>query len=777
MEVVVKHPYAIFTKLTSKEFALLKNKLTWTVGYGKNEEEKTLLFRDEEINKYYTYAGLVDPLRDLIKKYKINVKSKDEDFNLERFEINPEILVGITLFPVQMSVIEKCLIRKKGLIHAVTSCLTGDTLISTNRGGIGRKYPIKRMYNSCHGNPDKIKGLKQFDKKIKTFVRSFNGEEIRLHGINDVTYSGVRKVFKLVLENGKTLTATKDHRIMTRRGFVELGNLLVGSDMVMCDNIKPSKEKKKKSKNRVALYCSSLWHHPYANKTKVHGRSYKYQKRVLNHRAIYECHLNGLTLDEYKKIFRTDKSAAKKLKLIDPSVYDIHHKDGNYKNNDISNLLCITKEEHRKLHADHSSFGSFAPTYSKVIKVTEVGDQDTYDICCDEPYHNFSANGIIVHNSGKTEIMITVLVYLLELEYIESALIVVPSVPLADQFKERWIKRGLDENLVGVLHGKRKEYGARVTVATVNSISNGIRDGRPDILELLEKVDCLTLDECQHSRSETWSDLMLNLSDCEYVFGFSGSPFQDDDVLKTYGDALVKGLFGDIISRITYNQLRDIDLIAEPYVNFIKIKGRTSKSRAPYNNVYNKYVVKNRIRNKKVLQIMWKLKRLGFPVLALVQRKSHAIKLLNDLNDPDALCVFGNSRSVQQDQYGQLLEVPIDYDQFKREFEQGKWKTAIASQVFDEGVSIPSIGVLINVGAGKSKIRLTQRTGRGLRKKEKGLNRVYIIDFDDRGHVYMAAQSRKRKEFYEGIGAKVLDEDDFWLAVFESVRSFKKKKK
>lgn len=35
-----------------------------------------------------------------------------------------------------------------------------------------------------------------------------------------------------------------------------------------------------------------------------------------------------------------------------PRGYEIHHKDFNRENNDISNLTCISVEEHRKLHAD-----------------------------------------------------------------------------------------------------------------------------------------------------------------------------------------------------------------------------------------------------------------------------------------------------------------------------------------------------------------------------------------------------------------------------------------
>lgn len=40
--------------------------------------------------------------------------------------------------------------------------------------------------------------------------------------------------------------------------------------------------------------------------------------------------------------------------------------------------------------------------FQKVISVEEFGELDTYDIQCLPPHHNFVANGIVVHNSGKS---------------------------------------------------------------------------------------------------------------------------------------------------------------------------------------------------------------------------------------------------------------------------------------------------------------------------------------------------------------------------------------
>jgi len=494
VKVIIETPYAYFYSISRAELDFVRNKLTWEVGYGKDKEEKSLLFYDEDTKQFYTYFGLIDPLGEATKKFKIEVTERDDQDGLQRYDVRSDLLQDKELFGFQCAAVEKCLMLKRGIVKVPTS-------------------------------------------------------------------------------GGKTLiTAT-----------------------------------------------------------------------------LYIC------------------------------------------------LLQI---------------------YTKI----------------------------------------------------ENILMIVPTTALADQFKSDWIDYGLDEDMVGVIHGKRKEYGFPITVATSKTIVDGLKNKRKPILLIVKKAQGLIMDEGQHLKSDSWTAIAKASQHCDYMIALSGTPFQNDDVLKEYGDAVVCGLIGGVIFETSYAHLRELDLTAEPFVHFMKTKGAFSKSKAPFVRVYNKYIVKDVNRNKKIVQMMWKLKRMGFPVLTLVQRKEHAIDLLNKLNDPDALCIFGNGKSVQQDQYGQLQEVGIDYEQFRGEFERGKWSVAIASQVFDEGISIPSIGVLINGGAGRSRIKVAQRTGRGLRKKKEGLNRVFILDFNDRGHVYLASHSKKRREFYESIDANLVDEDEFWLAVFEAVK-------
>ena len=271
-------------------------------------------------------------------------------------------------------------------------CLSGDTVIRYNRASLGRKITLKDMYERQNNISKRYK----WDLSIPTKVRSYIEKEdrIRLNEVDCVTYSGKKMVYKLTLEDGKSLKATIEHKIMTDKGFIELGNLKKG-DMVMVDNIVGKKKKEESEatyrKNRKEKTKCVGKYHPYSK------TSDNYSWRVELHRAIYEAHLNNMSLKDFCYACKFPN----KLKFVDPKIYHIHHIDHDHSNNDIENLQCLTKEEHLKHHGNYSHFGHGNPEYSAVKSIEEIGIEDTYDITCfDNP--NFSANNIIVHNSGKS---------------------------------------------------------------------------------------------------------------------------------------------------------------------------------------------------------------------------------------------------------------------------------------------------------------------------------------------------------------------------------------
>ena len=319
----------------------------------------------------------------------------------QKLLIRPEVIKEeISSFPFtlneqQVKAISTCLSKNVSVLTGAAGCLSGDTVIRYNRARFGGKKTIRDLYNAFHGTEGR-----RWDKNTKTYVRSFIGAEncVRLNEIEDVVYSGKKPVYLLTLEDGKTIKATSDHKILTKSGFKPLINLTT-DDYVMTDNAKKEVAQRKKQARVRDKYVYVGQYHPYKVLAMRKGHTYY---RVKRHRAVYDAYKNGMGLNVFLKATKSPNN----LVYLDPKVYEIHHKDGDHNNDSPTNLIACSTKEHRVHHGKCDSYKHFASlkaTYAKVVSVTCVGEEDTYDICLREN-HNFNANGIIVHNSGKSSI-------------------------------------------------------------------------------------------------------------------------------------------------------------------------------------------------------------------------------------------------------------------------------------------------------------------------------------------------------------------------------------
>ena len=94
-------------------------------------------------------------------------------------------------------------------------CVVGSTLVNTLSFG---KIPIKDLVGYRYY-------LKGYDQEADEYITTI--------GHNAKKTGTKKRVVKLTLENGKTLTATPDHNVYTKRGYVEIQNL-IEDDEVLC---------------------------------------------------------------------------------------------------------------------------------------------------------------------------------------------------------------------------------------------------------------------------------------------------------------------------------------------------------------------------------------------------------------------------------------------------------------------------------------------------------------------------------------------------------------
>jgi hypothetical protein len=336
------------------------------------------------------------------------------------------------------------------MLSAPTGCLAGDTSIGTNRGGNGRSYPLSELVALQNGagqqrrsrnarlTLQEIEEIKQareegltftrigtkfgispqyansicLGKKrqpvtgrrdtsawatdIQTFIQTSDGSSMRLGLLKRAVDSGQKVTYELLTEGGRGIRATADHRFMTPDGWAQLKELSPGDKVQVLEG-QGGKAKGIKSQYR---YTSHLIGHPFAKMRDPRHWS-KSGYRVLTHRLVVEADLNGLSFETF--VSRLRSGDAKSLKFLDPELWHVHHRNGNTFDNAVRNLEVLSTKEHHRRHALEGRWRAvnFHIGLDVIESISHFGVEPTFDLMMGEP-HNFIANGLVVHNSGKS---------------------------------------------------------------------------------------------------------------------------------------------------------------------------------------------------------------------------------------------------------------------------------------------------------------------------------------------------------------------------------------
>lgn len=288
--------------------------------------------------------------------------------------------------------------NQSALVVMPTGCVSAETIIGVNRAKKGYSRKIANEF-MAQFDPRRIPG-------IATHVRALIGTRVGLHEAKSIVSSGEKVTCELTLANGRTLRATPDHDILTESGWHPLGDLREGQQVV-CEQ-PPQTGRKRKPKPHYRM-IQGLRFHPYAMgvaSKRRRGRNVEgWLARVPVHRLVAEARQNGIAVEALVDLCRTTPEVAEQWTFLDPDVYAVHHIDGNHLNNAPENLEVLTHTEHHIRHGQTdklANLGYGLLEASPVKKVALYGLEPTFDIVCADPYRNFVANGIVVHNCGKT---------------------------------------------------------------------------------------------------------------------------------------------------------------------------------------------------------------------------------------------------------------------------------------------------------------------------------------------------------------------------------------
>ena len=267
-----------------------------------------------------------------------------------------------------------------------------------------------------------------------------------------------------------------------------------------------------------------------------------------------------------------------------------------------------------------------------------------------------------------------------------------------------------------------------LTMATVQTIQSMLKNDRPETAAMLRGFQCFVIDEAHWVGSEQFSDPPLYCTNAYYRVGLTATPFMSEN---RHNHLSLMGITGPVVSRVTNFELIERGILAKPFFKYFTVEEPRLARSANWRTVYEQGIIYNRQRNLLIASQVRQLAEKGKKILVIVRERAHG-RLLCDLLEGDGV------KAKYQDGENTYVE----------RTKALKWLSSrgdciIATNIFDEGIDVSEINVLVLAAGTKAAPAFYQRTGRAMRKKSDG-NYAIVIDFIDRQHHRLLEHSERR---------------------------------
>ena len=350
---------------------------------------------------------------------------------------HPQIVFNVGWFP--HSTMQQIRTHRVGVSFDV-QCLAGDTEVTfVKASGMLRKVTIAELYDLWTNGEKairerKVKGRngeapgpyrRDCKRRLKAMsLRVLNEEtgQFETSHLRDVMCSGLQPVYRMTFEDGRTLDCTTNHRLLTTEGWQTMGEA-VGLETTPDGGVAP-----------ITRHCSVL-----ANGIVAAGKGLYRDKSWLVHQIelgrsakeiadLAECSETAVRDWANRLGLQLNRSSTQFQKGHSPWNHDpdAAYHDKQWLDESLAyefdNLVSLCKGCHEYIHHNHLE-AEFAVGLQpitepknwqskpkpegrklrahalKVIRVEYLGLQMTYDLEVEDPWHNFVANGLVVHNS------------------------------------------------------------------------------------------------------------------------------------------------------------------------------------------------------------------------------------------------------------------------------------------------------------------------------------------------------------------------------------------
>ena len=310
--------------------------------------------------------------------------------------------------------------------------------------------------------------------------------------------------------------------------------------------------------------------------------------------------------------------------------------------------------------------------------------------------------------SGKSLVIYTLVRYyhLMKLK----TLILVPTTSLVEQMYSDFIDYGWeDKHMHKVYAGMDKGSKKPVVISTWQSLYKLHR-------KYFEQYGCIIGDEAHLFKAKSLTDIMVRSGDCKYRFGLTGTL----DGTQTHR-LVLEGLFGEVKKIISTKELIDRGTLAELNIDCIVLKHTEEECKRVRRYTYAEelnYLVSHPKRNKFIEKLCKTIKGNTLVLFQLVEK--HGVPLYNEIKtlDKKVFFVYGGTTTETREKIRGIVEKEKD-------------SLIIASYgTFSTGINIRNINNVVFASPSKSRVRVLQSIGRGLRQTE-DKSAVKLFDVSD----------------------------------------------
>ena len=276
------------------------------------------------------------------------------------------------------------------------------------------------------------------------------------------------------------------------------------------------------------------------------------------------------------------------------------------------------------------------------------------------------------------------------------ALIIVPSKGLVEQMSKDFEDYGWDieENVHKIYQGHSLDTNSPVTISTWQSIYGLDK-------KWYRQFDCVIGDECHNFKAKCLSSIMNKCADAKWRYGFTGT--LDG---KNVNKLILEGLFGPVYKTTSSAELMEKGFLAKLNVDIITLKHQPKKF-SNYNEEIE-YIGIHTNRNRFICNLANSLSGNVLVLFTRVEGQGLPLfEMMKGMTDRSVHLIYGDTDVKTREEVRGIAESSDD------NIILGSYGT------MSTGVNIKNLHHVIFASPSKSRIRVLQSIGRGLRKSKK----------------------------------------------------------